>query len=166
MTDISRRKLIAGGTALGLALGLCASAADRAAFAMEIKRSGVEASRKGPNGRFTGTVRGGDPLFQTAEPGRLVPGGHVTFEPGARTYWHMHPLPQTLIITSGLGWVQREGGPIEEVRPGDIVWFPAGEKHWHGASASTAMTFITITESLNGKSVDWLDAVSDDQYRR
>ena len=163
MTDISRRKLIAGGTALGL----CASAADRAAFAMEIKRSGAEASRKGtPAGRFTGTVRGGDPLFQTAEPGRLVPGGHVTFEPGARTYWHTHPLGQTLIITSGLGWVQREGGPIEEVRPGDIVWFPAGEKHWHGASASTAMTFITLTESLNGKSVDWLDAVSDDQYRR
>ena len=166
MTDISRRKLIAGGTALGLALGLCASAADRAALSMEIKRSGAEASRKGPPaGRFTGTVRG-DPLFQTAEPGRVVGGGHVTFEPGARTYWHTHPLGQTLIITSGLGWVQREGGPIEEVRPGDIVWFLAGEKHWHGASASTAMTFITITESLNGKSVDWLDAVSDDQYRR
>jgi quercetin dioxygenase-like cupin family protein len=172
MTDIWRRKLIAGGTALGLSLGLCAAPADRAALSMEIKRSGAEASRKGPPGppagrvTVTGTVRVGDPLFQTAEPGRVVSGGHVTFEPGARTYWHTHPLGQTVIITSGLGWVQREGGPIEEVRPGDIVWFPAGEKHWHGASASTAMTFITLTESLNGKSVDWLDAVSDDQYRR
>jgi quercetin dioxygenase-like cupin family protein len=158
MTDIWR-KLIAGGTALGL----CALAADRAALSMEIKRSGAEASRKGP-AAVTGTLRS-DPLFQTAEP-RWVAGNQATFEPGSRTYWHTHPLSQTLIITSGLGWVQREGGPIEEVRPGDVVSFPAGEKHWHGASASTAMTFIGITESLNGKTVDWLDAVSDDQYRR
>ena len=162
MRNIPRRKLIAGGTALGLCL--CMSAADRAALSMEIKRSGAEASRKGQADRFTGTVWI-DPLFQAAEPGR-VGGNHVTYEPGARTYWHSHPLGQTLIITSGLGWVQREGGPIEEVRPGDIVWFPAGEKHWHGASASTAMTHIAITESLNGKNADFLDAVSDDQYRR
>ena len=131
---------------------------------MEIKRSGAEASRQGPADWFTGTVRI-DPLFQAAEPGR-VGGGHVTFEPAARTNWHTHPLGQTLIITSGLGWVQREGGPIEEVRPGDIVWFAAGEKHWHGASANTAMTHIAITESLDGKNADWLEAVSDQQYRR
>ena len=104
---------------------------------MEIKRSGSEASRKGPADWFTGSVRI-DPLFQAPEPAR-VGGAHVTFEPGARTAWHMHPLGQTLIITSGLGWVQREGGPVEEVRSGDVVWFPPGEKHWHGASAATAM---------------------------
>jgi quercetin dioxygenase-like cupin family protein len=131
---------------------------------MEIKRSGSEASRKGPAEWFIGTVRI-DPLFQAPEPAR-VSAGHVTFEPGARTAWHTHPLGQTLIITSGLGWVQREGGPIEQVRPGDIVWFPPNEKHWHGASAATAMTHIAIQESLNGKNVDWLEKVSDEQYRR
>jgi quercetin dioxygenase-like cupin family protein len=94
-----------------------------------------------------------------------VSGGHVTFEPGARTAWHTHPLGQTLIITSGLGWVQCEGGPVREVRPGDIVWFPPGEKHWHGASQAAAMTHIVITESLRGKNVDWLEKVSDAQYR-
>jgi quercetin dioxygenase-like cupin family protein len=130
---------------------------------MEIKRSGTEASRKGSAEWFTGTVRI-DPLFQTPEPAR-VSGGHVTFEPGARTTWHTHPLGQTIIITSGLGWVQREGGPIEEVRAGDVVWFPPGLKHWHGASATTAMTHIAIQESINGKNVDWLEHVSDDQYR-
>ena len=130
---------------------------------MEIKRSGSEASRKGPAEWFIGTVRI-DPLFQAPEPAR-VSAGHVTFEPGARTAWHTHPLGQTLIITSGLGWVQHEGGPVEEVRPGDIVWFPAGERHWHGACAATAMTHIAIQESLNGKNVDWLEQVSDAQYR-
>ena len=129
---------------------------------MEIKRSGSGASRKGPAEWFTGTVRI-DPLFQAPEPGR-VSGGHVTFEPGARTAWHTHPLGQTLVITSGLGWVQREGGPIEEVRPGDIVWFPAGEKHWHGASPTTAMTHIAIQESLNGNAVEWMEHVTDEQY--
>jgi quercetin dioxygenase-like cupin family protein len=131
---------------------------------MEIKRSGSAASRKGPADWFTGSVRI-DPLFQAPEPAR-VGGAHVTFEPGARTAWHTHPLGQTLIITSGLGWVQREGGPIEEVRSGDVVWFPPGEKHWHGASAATAMTHIAIQESLNGKNVDWLEKVSDEQYHR
>ena len=113
---------------------------------MEIKRNGSEASRKGPADWFTGSVRI-DPLFQAPEPAR-VGGAHVTFEPGARTAWHTHPLGQTLIITSGLGWVQREGGTVEEVRSGDVVWFPPGEKHWHGASAATAMTHIAIQESL------------------
>jgi quercetin dioxygenase-like cupin family protein len=131
---------------------------------MDIKRSGSEASRKGPAEWFTGQVRI-DALFQAPDPGR-VGGALVTFEPGARTAWHTHPLGQTLIITSGLGWVQREGGPVEDIRPGDVVWFPPGERHWHGASPTTAMTHIAIQEMLNGKSVDWLDHVTDEQYRR
>src|SRR3954453_13290111 len=130
---------------------------------MQITRSGSQASRKGPGEWFTGTVRV-DPLFQAQEPGR-VSGGHVTFEPGARTAWHPHPLGQTLMITSGLGWVQTQSGPVEEVRAGDIVWFPAGEKHWHGASPTTAMTHIAIQEAIGGKNVDWMEHVSDDQYR-
>lgn len=131
---------------------------------MMITRSGSQASRKGPAEYFTGSVRV-DPLFEAPDPAR-VSGGSVTFEPGARGNWHTHPLGQTLIITSGLGWVQREGGPIEEVRAGDVVWFPPGEKHWHGATPTTAMTHIAIQESLNGKNVDWLERVSDEQYRK
>jgi quercetin dioxygenase-like cupin family protein len=131
---------------------------------MEIKRSGSQPSRKGPAEYFTGAVRV-DPLFQAGDPAR-VSGGQVTFEPGARTAWHTHPLGQTLLITSGLGWVQHEGGPIEEVRPGDVVWFPAGLKHWHGATPTTAMTHIAITESRDGKNVDWMEKVSDEQYRK
>ena len=131
---------------------------------MQITRSGSQPSRPGPADWFTGAVRI-DPLFQAPEPAR-VSAGHVTFEPGARTAWHTHPLGQTLIVTSGLGWVQREGGPIEEVRPGDVVWFPPGEKHWHGASPTTAMTHIAIQEAHEGKNVAWLDKVSDAQYRK
>ncbi len=131
---------------------------------MEIQRIGSQASRKGPAEWFTGTVRI-DPLFSANAPARTV-GGCVTFEPGARTAWHTHPLGQTLIITAGCGWVQREGGPVEEVHPGDVVWFPPGEKHWHGAAAATAMTHIAITEQLDGKAVDWLEHVSDEQYRK
>lgn len=131
---------------------------------MQIIRSGAQPSRPGPADWFTGSVRI-DPLFQATEPAR-VNGAHVTFEPNARTAWHTHPLGQTLIITSGLGWVQRDGGPIEEIRPGDVVWFPPGEKHWHGATATTAMTHIAIQEALNGKTVDWLEKVTDEQYRR
>jgi quercetin dioxygenase-like cupin family protein len=131
---------------------------------MDIKRNGSRPSGKGPEAWFTGTVRV-DPMFQVGDPTRLS-GGQVTFEPGARTMWHTHPLGQTLIVTSGLGWVQCEGGPIEEIRPGDVVWFPPGEKHWHGATATTAMTHIAITESLNGKNVEWLEKVSDEQYRK
>jgi quercetin dioxygenase-like cupin family protein len=130
----------------------------------EIKRSGSQPYRKGPAEYFTGAVRV-DPLFQAGDPAR-VSGGQVTFEPGARTAWHTHPLGQTLLITSGLGWVQHEGGPIEEVRPGDVVWFPAGLKHWHGATPTTAMTHIAITESRDGKNVDWMEKVSDEQYRK
>jgi len=131
---------------------------------MEIKRVGSQPSSKGPLDWFTGTVRV-DPLFQAGEPGR-VSGASVTFEPGARTAWHRHPLGQTLIVTSGLGRAQSEGGPITEIRPGDVVWFAPGEKHWHGATLTTAMTHIAIQEALNGKVVDWMEQVSDEQYRR
>ncbi len=130
---------------------------------MEIKRNGSRPSGKGPDEYFTGSVRV-DMLFQAEAPGRAV-GAHVTFEPGARTAWHTHPLGQTLIVTSGLGRVQREGGPIEEIHPGDAVWFPAGEKHWHGASETNAMTHIAIQEALDGKTVDWMEKVTDEQYR-
>jgi quercetin dioxygenase-like cupin family protein len=141
-----------------------AASVRRTAMEMQIKRSGAVPSAKGSADWFTGTVRI-DPLFQAPEPAR-VSGGMVTFEPGARTAWHKHPLGQALLIVSGLGWIQREGGPIEEVRPGDVVWFPPGLKHWHGASSTNAMTHIAIQESLNGKNVEWLEKVSDEQYRR
>jgi len=131
---------------------------------MDIKRAGSQASTKGPSDWFTGTVRI-DPLFQASAPARSA-GASVTFEPGARTAWHTHPLGQTLIVTAGYGWVQRDGGPIEEVRPGDVVWFAPGEKHWHGASPTTAMTHVAIQERLDGKVVEWLEKVSDEQYQR
>ncbi|OKO83106.1 cupin domain-containing protein [Bradyrhizobium sp. AS23.2] len=129
---------------------------------MDIKRSGSRPSGKGPAEYFTGAVRV-DPLFEAPEPARAR-GALVTFEPGARTAWHTHPLGQTLIVVSGLGWVQRDGGPVEEIRPGDVVWFEAGEKHWHGATADTAMSHIAIQEALNGSPVTWLEKVSDEQY--
>ncbi len=129
---------------------------------MQISRSGSEPSTKGPADYFTGTVRV-DPLFQADAPARVA-GVSVTFEPGARTAWHTHPLGQTLVVTAGLGRVQTWGGPVEEIRPGDIVWFPPGEKHWHGASPATAMTHLAIQERLEGKAVEWLEHVTDDQY--
>jgi quercetin dioxygenase-like cupin family protein len=129
---------------------------------MEIQRAGSKPSGKGSAEYFTGTVRV-DPLFSAPEPARAV-GAHVTFEPGARTAWHTHPLGQTLIVTSGRGRVQRWDGPIEEIHPGDVIWFAPGEKHWHGASSETAMTHIAIQERLNGHAVDWLEKVSDEQY--
>ena len=131
---------------------------------MEIKRSGVEPSAQGSPEWFTGAVRI-DPLFQAPEPARVAAAG-VTFEPGARTAWHTHPLGQTLIVTAGRGWAQREGGPIEEIRPGDVIWFAPGEKHWHGATPIAAMTHIAIQERLGGKMVEWLEQVSDAQYRQ
>jgi len=130
---------------------------------MEIKRSGAQPSTKGPAEYFTGTVRI-DPLFQVKEPARAA-GNSVTFEPGARTAWHTHPLGQTLIVVAGLGRAQRLGGPIEEIRPGDVIWFAPGEKHWHGASPTTAMMHIAIQEQLEGKAVDWMEKVSDEQYQ-
>ena len=131
---------------------------------MEIYRIGSQPSVKGPADWFTGTVRI-DPLFGTKEPARTG-GAGVTFEPGARTAWHTHPLGQTLIITAGCGWVQRWNGPIEEVHPGDVVQFAPGEKHWHGATATTAMSHIAIQEALDGKAVEWLEHVSDEQYQK
>lgn len=130
---------------------------------MDIKRSGSQASNKGPADWFTGAVRI-DPLFQAAQPARLV-GASVTFEPSARTAWHTHPLGQALIVTAGAGLAQKWGGPVEQIRPGDVVWFAPGEKHWHGASQTTAMTHIAIQESLEGKAVEWLEHVSDEQYQ-
>jgi quercetin dioxygenase-like cupin family protein len=130
---------------------------------MEIKRIGSQPSVKGSSDWFTGTVRI-DPLFQAPDPA-LVQGASVTFEPGARTAWHTHPLGQTLIVTAGCGLAQRWGGPIEEIRPGDVVWFSPGEKHWHGATPTTAMTHIAIQEKRDGKVVDWMEQVSDEQYR-
>lgn len=131
---------------------------------MEIKRSGSQASVTGPSDWFTGTVRI-DPLFQAVDPARVT-GAIVTFEPEARTAWHTHPLGQTLIVTSGCGRVQRDGGPIKEICLGDVVWFPPGEKHWHGASPTLSMTHIAIQEQLDGKAVDWLEHVTDEQYNR
>ncbi|MFJ6323102.1 MULTISPECIES: cupin domain-containing protein [unclassified Rhizobium] len=130
---------------------------------MDIKRNGTEPSGKGPADWFTGTVRL-DPLF-AANDARRAASASVTFEPGARTAWHTHPRGQTLIVTAGLGLVQREGGPVEEIRPGDVVWFEPGERHWHGASPTTAMTHIAIQEHLDGKVVDWMEHVTDAEYQ-
>jgi quercetin dioxygenase-like cupin family protein len=129
---------------------------------MHIKRCGSQPAVKGSADWFTGTVRI-DPLFQAPDPAS-VHGASVTFEPGARTAWHTHPLGQTLIVTAGLGWAQREGEPVEEIRPGDVVWFSPGEKHWHGATPTTAMTHIAVQEKLDGKVVDWMEQVTDAQY--
>src|SRR5918993_246018 len=168
---ITRRPILAG---IG---GIAALAASRVASAhgqniptqtrnglMQITRNGSQPSRKGPAEWFTGTVRI-DPLFQAPLPARGN-GASVTFEPGARTAWHTHPLGQTLIVTSGVGRAQRWGGPIEEIRPGDVVWFPPNVKHWHGATATTAMTHIAIQEKLNGSPVTWMEKVTDEQYRK
>jgi quercetin dioxygenase-like cupin family protein len=130
---------------------------------VDIKRIGSQPAGKGPAEYFTGTVRL-DPLFQCADPARAA-GAQVTFEPGARTAWHSHPLGQTLIVIAGFGLAQRWGGAIEEIRPGDVVSIPPGEKHWHGASPTTAMTHIAIQERLDGRTVDWMEHVSDEQYR-
>ena len=131
---------------------------------MNIQRAGSQASDKGPADWFTGTVRIDSPFKGTTL--SRVTGALVSFEPGARTAWHTHPLGQTLIVTAGCGWVQRWGGPVEEIRPGDIVWFSPGEKHWHGANPSTALSHVAIQEALDGKAVDWMEKVSDEQYRK
>jgi len=129
---------------------------------MEIIRVGSQPSGKGPEDWFTGAVRI-DPLF-TANESRRGAASSVTFEPGARTAWHTHPLGQTLIVTAGCGWIQRDGGPVEEIHPGDVIWFSPGEKHWHGATSTTALTHIAIQENLNGKVVEWMEKVADEEY--
>lgn len=131
---------------------------------MDIKRSGARPSQPGPADWFTGRVRI-DPLFSAPAPARVA-GASVTFEPGARTAWHTHPLGQTLIVTAGLGWVQRAGAAVEEIRPGDVIWFAPDERHWHGATATTGMTHLAIQEQLDGKAVEWLEQVSAEDYRR
>src|SRR5258706_2647024 len=156
------KAMVAVAAAFGFPTVLCtqtiSSLTERKASNMEIKRVGTQPSGKGPSEWFTGTVRI-DPLFQAPAPA-FVQGASVTFEPGARTAWHTHPLGQTLIVTSGCGLVQRDGGPIEEIRPGDVVWFSPGEKHWHGATPATAMTHIAIQEKLDGNVVAWMEQVS------
>jgi len=131
---------------------------------MQIIKNGTQPSAKGPADWFTGTVRIDSP-FKGTDPAR-VSGAIVTFEPGARTAWHTHPLGQTLLVIAGSGWVQREGGNTQEIQPGDVVWFPPGEKHWHGATPTTALTHLAIQELLAGKAVDWLEKVSDERYRK
>jgi quercetin dioxygenase-like cupin family protein len=169
MVNISRRsflKITATATVLGMPAILRAqpgaSLTERKELKMEIKKNGSQPSSKGPADWFTGTVRI-DPLFQAKAPARAA-GASVTFEPGARTAWHAHPLGQTLIVTAGCGRAQRNGGPIEEIRPGDVVSIAPNEKHWHGAAPTTAMTHIAIQEALDGKAVDWMEKVSDEQY--
>ena len=131
---------------------------------MDIKRAGSQPSTQAPADRFTGAVRI-DPLFHAPDPAR-VQAVSITFEPGARTPWHTHPLGQILIVTAGCGWAQSEGGPVEEIRPGDVIWFPPGEKHWHGAAPATSVTHIAIQERLDGRAADRMEKVSDEQYRR
>jgi quercetin dioxygenase-like cupin family protein len=168
---ITRRRVLAatGGLAALAAAGPAGAdekltaPTERGKGTMEIKRNGSQPSGNGPADYFTGAVRI-DPLFQAPDPARAR-GASVTFEPGARTAWHTHPLGQTLIVTSGRGWVQAWGGPVEAIHPGDVVWFPPGEKHWHGATPTTAMTHIAIQEALDGKVVDWMEQVSDEQYQ-
>jgi 4-carboxymuconolactone decarboxylase len=159
-----RRVLVATGGLAALAAETTSAAAQSTQTGLSITRSGSQPSRKGQAENFTGVVRVDSPFRGTA-PAR-VGGGFVTFEAGARTAWHTHPLGQTLIVTAGHGWVQSEGGPKEEVRPGDIVWIPPGNKHWHGATATLGMTHIAISEALDGKTVDWMEQVSDEQYQR
>jgi len=161
---ITRRHILAALSGAALASAASAAAQDKRTGNMKITRSGSQPSRKGAAQNFVGVVRVDSP-FRGSDPAR-VGGAFVTFEPGARTAWHTHPLGQTLIVTAGHGWVQSEGGPKEEIRPGDIVWIPPGEKHWHGATATLGMTHIAISEALDGKTVDWMEQVSEDQYQR
>jgi quercetin dioxygenase-like cupin family protein len=141
-----------------------AVAAEEKGAAMQIARVGTQPSRKGQAEFFTGGVRV-DPLASVRDPSRVA-ASYVTFEPGARTAWHTHPLGQTLVVTAGVGWVQQEGKPVEEIKPGDVVWIPPGLRHWHGASPTTAMTHIAITETLDGKNSDWMEKVTDEQYHK
>jgi quercetin dioxygenase-like cupin family protein len=171
---LTRRALLTGAVAIGVSAYAppIASAVAQSTSApraptrgtLDIKRNGSQPTARGNPQWFTGEVRIDQP-FQADEPAR-VGGATVTFEPGARTAWHTHPLGQTLFVTFGRGWVQRAGGPVEEIRPGDVVWIAPGEKHWHGATPTTPMTHIAVVERLNGKNIDWLEKVSDEQYRR
>ena len=144
--------------------GAASSAPGEGGGAIRIARAGSQPSGRGPAEYFTGSVRV-DPMFPATAPSRMS-GGLVTFEPGARSAWHTHPVGQVLVVTAGLGWVQREGGPVEEIRPGDVVWIPPGVKHWHGAAAATGMTHIALQEHVDGRVAEWMEKVTDEQYRR
>jgi quercetin dioxygenase-like cupin family protein len=161
---ITRRRMLAASGGLVAVAAAGRAAAQDGPGRIVIARSGSQPSQRGPAEYFTGSVRI-DSRFQASAPAR-VGGGTVTFEPGARTAWHTHPLGQTLIVTAGLGWVQREGGRKDQIRPGDVVWIPPDVKHWHGATAATAMTHIAVAEALDGKSVDWMEKVDDEQHGR
>jgi quercetin dioxygenase-like cupin family protein len=167
--EMARRKSlkIAGGEALRfpaiVSAGVDAGPTEGKEQQVEITRNGSQSSNKGPADYFSGSVRI-DPLSPAHDPSRVVV-GNVTFEPGARTAWHTHPLGQILIVTAGCGRAQRWGGPVEEIRPGDVIWFPPGEKHWHGAAPTTGMTHIAIQEQLDGKVGDWMEKVTDEQYQ-
>lgn len=147
-----------------ISFSMAASAFGQSETSLQISRAGSQASFKGPVESFSGAVRV-DPLFPKPNGPTRATGSYVTFEPGARTAWHTHPMGQTLVVTAGVGRVQRWGDPVQDIRPGDVVWIPPGQKHWHGAAPTTAMTHIAITELLDGKAVDWLEKVSDRQYR-
>ena len=151
-------------TVLAQAAGPAASGAPQGQGELRITRAGSQPSARGPADHFTGSVRV-DPLFPATAPSR-VSGGSVTFEPGARSAWHTHPVGQVLVVTAGVGRVRREGGPVEEIRPGDVVWIPPGVKHWHGAAPDTGMTHIALQEQVDGRNVDWMEKVTDEQYRR
>jgi quercetin dioxygenase-like cupin family protein len=161
MVEFTRRSLLRA-TFIAMLLPITRAWSATGVTRMDIKRTGSQPSTKGPAEWFTGTVRI-DPLFDAPAPARAA-GASVTFEPGARTAWHTHPFGQTLVVIAGVGRAQRWGGPVEEIRPGDVVWFSPGEKHWHGASPATAMTHIAIQEKLDGKAVEWLEHVSSEQY--
>ena len=161
---ITRRQVVATGAALAATASANAQNAKQVEGNIRITRSGSQPSRRGAADNFTGAVRVDSP-FRGSDPARIG-GASVTFEPGARTAWHTHPLGQTLVVTAGHGWVQSQGGPKEEIRPGDIVWIPPGEKHWHGATAGIGMTHLAISEALDGKTVDWMEQVSEEQYQR
>lgn len=153
----------AGASTMVLAQAAAPAAAQGQAE-LRITRAGAQPSVRGPADHFTGAVRV-DPMFPATTPSRMT-GGHVTFEPGARSAWHTHPVGQVLVVTSGVGWIQREGGRVEEMRPGDVVWIPPGVKHWHGAAATTGMTHIALTEQMDGQVATWMEQVPEAQYRR
>ncbi len=157
-------KRIAAALALATALASTGAQAQANASDLRIARAGSQPSARGPADWFTGSVVV-DPLFPATAPSRMS-GALVTFEPGARSAWHTHPVGQVLVVTAGVGWVQREGGPVEEMRPGDVVWIPPGVKHWHGAAATTGLAHIATLEAVDGKNTDWMEKVSDTQYRR
>jgi quercetin dioxygenase-like cupin family protein len=160
---LTRRHMLAATGSLSAMAAVGPAAAQQRNATMKITRSNSQPFRKGPAEYFTGAVRIEQP-FAGSAPARIS-GAFVTFEPGARTNWHTHPLGQTLIVTQGCGWVQAEGGPREEILAGDIVWFPPGVRHWHGATATQGLTHIAIAEALDGKSVDWMEKVTDAQYQ-